>query len=273
VVCPSCGSLVGVRDDKCYTCGRAHPGLWGFGPMLRSLGVDFPFAQIVIGVCATLWVVTLLVSGGQISGAGLSMLSPSSSVLLLFGASGALPVFAAGRWWTVLSAGWLHAGLLHIGMNMYWVWQMGPAITELFGPARTVIIYIVGGVTGFALSSFAGAYLPDLPFLRAAGLTVGASAPVFGLIGALYHYGRTMSSSVKQVAVSIIIQAAIFGFLVPGIDNYAHLGGFAGGYLMSSLLNPMTHERGDHMLIAVGLLAATALSIVVSVVTGFSLLR
>ena len=62
-------------------------------------------------------------------------------------------------------------------MNMYWVWQMGPAITELFGPSRTVIIYTAGGVAGFALSSIAGAYFPSLPFLRGAGLTVGASAP------------------------------------------------------------------------------------------------
>jgi rhomboid protease GluP len=203
----------------------------------------------------------------------LSILSPSSNILIVFGASGALPVFAAGRWWTVLSAGWLHAGLLHIAMNMYWVWQMGPAIVELFGPARTVIIYVVGGITGFALSSFAGAYLPDLPFLRAAGLTLGASAPVFGLIGAMYHYGRTMSSSVKQVATSIMLQAIIFGFLVPGIDNYAHLGGFAGGYLMSSFLDPMTRERGDHMIVAVALLAASALSIAASIVTGLSLFR
>ena len=63
VVCPSCGSLVGVRDDKCYLCGRANPGLWGFGPTLRHIGADFGFSQIVIGVCVTLWAITLLVSG------------------------------------------------------------------------------------------------------------------------------------------------------------------------------------------------------------------
>jgi rhomboid protease GluP len=194
----------------------------------------------------------------------LSALSPSSTVLILFGASGAYPVFALGRWWTVLSAGWLHAGLLHIGMNMYWLWQMGPALTDLFGPARTVIIYTAGGVAGFTLSSVAGAYLPNLPFLRAAGLTVGASAPLFGMIGALYHYGRTGSSIARQMAVSIMIQALIFGLLVPGIDNYAHLGGFAGGYFTSAFLNPMTRERGDHMIVAVACLAATALSIAAS---------
>jgi rhomboid protease GluP len=274
VVCPSCGSLVGVRDDKCYSCGRANPGLWGFGPALRQLGADFRFAPLVVGVCITLWAVTLLVSGGGIGTGGLlSALSPSTAVLLIFGASGAYPVFGLGRWWTVLSAGWLHAGLLHVAMNMYWVWQMGPAITELFGPARTVIIYTAGGVAGFTLSSVAGAFFPNLPFLHTAGLTVGASAPVFGLIGALYHYGRTGSSAVKQMAVYIMVQAAVFGLLVPGIDNYAHLGGFAGGYLTSALLNPMTRERGDHILVAGGCLGLTVLAIALSILTGLPFYR
>jgi len=275
VVCPSCGSLVGVRDDKCYMCGRANPGLWGFGPAVRRIGTEFGFAQFVVTVCVILWAVTLLMSGGGLGGGGnlLSALSPTNQVLFVFGASGAVPVFAAGRWWTVLSAGWLHAGLLHVAMNMYWVWQMGPGITELFGPSRTVIIYTIGGVAGFTLSSVAGAYFPSLPFLGTAGFTVGASAPVFGLIGALYHYGRTTSSVVKQMAVSIMLQALVFGLLVRGIDNYAHIGGFIGGYLMSSLFKPMTRERGDHMIIAIGCLAASAIAIVVSILTGLKYLQ
>ncbi len=279
VVCPSCGSLVGVRDDKCYSCGRSNPGLWGFGPALRKLGADFGFAQLVIGACVTLWLLMLLLSfvagGGIDNGNMLAALSPDPRVLFIFGESGAVPVFAARRWWTLLSAGWLHAGLLHIGMNMYWVYMMGPAITDLFGPARTVIIYTVGGVAGFLLSSIAGALLGGvpIPLLHGASFTVGASAPVFGLIGALYHYGRMGSSHIKQQAMSIVVQAALFGLLMPGIDNYAHAGGFAGGYLASALLNPMSRERGDHMLIALGCLIASALSIVMSVLTGFGFFR
>ena len=276
MVCPSCGSLVGVRDDKCYSCGRSNPGLWGFGPALRSIGADFSFSNVVIGACATLYVITLLMSGSGIRMDGImSMLAPSTPVLFLFGASGAIPVFSFGRWWTVLSAGWLHASLLHIFLNMYWVRQMGPAMTDILGPARTVIIYTAGGVAGFALSSFAGAFFPPIPFLLGAGFTVGASAPVFGLIGALYHYGRTSSSLAKQMAQSIVIQAVIFGVVMgnSGIDNFAHLGGFAGGYFTSAFLNPMTRERGDHTIIALVCLAATVLSIAASILTGLSVFR
>jgi rhomboid protease GluP len=275
VVCPSCGSLVGVNDDRCYSCGRSNPGLWGFGPALRNLGVNVGFSQLVIGACVTLWVVMLLLSGGDMmSGGIMSALAPSRLISIVFGASGALPVFGLHRWWTVLSAGWLHAGLLHIGFNMYWVYMMGPAIEELFGPARTIIIYTVGGVTGFLLSSFAGEFLNfPIPFLHTAGLTVGASAPVFGLIGALYHYGRTASSSIKQQAMSIILQAVVFGLLMPGIDNYAHAGGFLGGYLTSAWLNPLTKERGDHMVIAVLCLVATVAAIIASILHGLVLMR
>jgi rhomboid protease GluP len=244
--------------------------------MLRQVGADVGFAPLVVGTCVTLWVVNLLMSGSSIRvGNLMSALSPSTEILFLFGASGAIPVFSFGRWWTVLSAGWLHAGLLHVAMNMYWVWQMGPVMTDMLGPARTVIIYTVGGITGFVLSSFAGQFLPAIPFLHGAGFTVGASAPVFGLIGALYHYGRTSSSVAKQQAQFIIIQAVLFGVIMgnSGIDNYAHLGGFAGGYFTSAFLNPLTRERGDHVIIAVGCLIASALSIIVSILTGLSLFR
>src|ERR671935_1970587 len=91
VVCPSCGSLVGVRDDKCYTCGRSNPGLWGFAPMLRQLGTDLGFVPLVIGASTTLYVLTLLVSGARmavVGAGGFSFLSPSQEALRLFGMSG-----------------------------------------------------------------------------------------------------------------------------------------------------------------------------------------
>jgi rhomboid protease GluP len=242
--------------------------------MVRRFGNEFGFRELVVSACVTLWAATLLVSGSGIQTDGiLSALSPSTRVLAQFGASGAALVFIEHRWWTVLSAGWLHVGLLHVAMNMFWLWQMGPAIVELFGPSRTMIIYTVGGIAGFTLSSIAGAFFPSLPFLQTTGVTVGASAPVFGLIGALYHYGRKGSSIIRQTAVSIIVQAVLFGLVFRGIDNYAHLGGFAGGYLMSAFLNPLTRERGNHAIVALICLAATVLAIVASLLAPMQVLR
>ena len=275
-MCPSCGSLVGVSDDRCYTCGRANPGLWGFGPLLRRLGADLGFVPLVMGASSAIYLVMLIASGTGIRMDGMmSIMAPSTSVLFLFGASGAVPVFGFGRWWTVLSAGWLHSGLLHILFNMLWVRQLGPATADVIGPARTVIVYTVAGVAGFLLSSIAGMVMGNTPifFLRGAGFTVGASAPIFGLLGALVHYGRTGSSLMKQQAMGYAVTLFVFGLIMPGVDNYAHAGGFAGGYLTSAFFNPMTRERGDHLVVAIVCLVATFAAIAVSILHGLALFR
>ncbi len=275
VVCVSCGYLVGVNDDRCYNCGRRNPGLWGFATAVRRLGSDLGFVPFVIGLSVVMFGLTLVASRGNIIGSGMfSLLSPNTNSLLLFGASGAVPVFYLDRWWTVLSAGWLHGGLLHIFFNMYWVRQLGPAVSDLYGPGRMAIIYTVGSIVGFALSSFAGAYFGFMPLqiLQGAQLTVGASASVFGLLGALVYYGRrTGSSAVYKQALMYAGIMFIFGLIMPRIDNYAHAGGFLGGYVVGRLLDPLTPERVNHMVVALVCLALSVLSIIVSVVHGLML--
>ena len=269
VICSSCGVLVGVNDDKCYNCGRRSPGLWGFAPLLRSLGRDLGFVPFIIGTCVIVYVLTLIASKGMLSqGGALSFLGPDPRALLLFGESGAVPIFIYHRWWTVLSASWLHAGLLHILFNMMAVRQLAPPTAEFYGPGRTVIIYTAGSIAGFALSSCAALFLPALPFLHGSSYTVGASASICGLIGSLLYYGhRTGSAIVRSEATRFIIMIGVYGLIMPGIDNYAHAGGIGGGYLVAMLMDPMKPERGDHILVALICLALSIGSIAVSVFT------
>jgi rhomboid protease GluP len=275
VVCTSCGSLVGVRDEKCLNCGRRNPGLWGFAPLLRSLGNDLGFVQLVIWGCGALYILELLLSGKEISviGGGLfSILAPNLQSVILLGASGAAPVFGYGRWWTILSASWLHGSLLHVGFNMMWVRDLGPVVADVYGAGRMVIIYTLAGACGFLLSSFAGAYIPPLPLLRGANITLGASASIFGFLGALVYYGRrTGSHLVRGQALRYAAILGVFGLIMPGVDNFAHAGGFAGGYLTALLLDPLKPERIDHIVMALICLAATALAIAASVITGMNL--
>jgi rhomboid protease GluP len=272
VVCASCGYLVGVKDDRCYHCGRRNPGLWGFAPAVRKLGHDMGFVPFVTGTCIVVYLLTLLATGPAALGGGslFSLLGPNIRVLREFGASGAIPVFLEGRWWTVLSAAWLHGGLLHIGFNLLWIRQLAPAVGELYGPGRMVIIYTAGAILGFAMSSAAGWYLTfmPIPVLMGAPYTVGASAPIFGLLGALVHYGRRGgSSAVRAQAVSWALTMFVFGLIMPGVDNYAHAGGFLGGWIASRLLDPLKPERINHLVAALGCLALSILSIVASVLT------
>jgi rhomboid protease GluP len=280
VVCASCGSLVGVNDDKCYSCGRRNPGLWGFGPMLRAFGNDLGFVSLVVYGCSVTYVISLLLTvwlGGNIMGDGnpLTMLSPHPVVQIVLGASGSIPIFEYGRWWTVLSASWLHGGVLHILFNMLWVRQLGPATADIYGPGRMIIIYTIAGVFGFILTSVAGHYLfwIPIPFLRGAGVTVGASASIFGLLGSLVYYGRRGGSSmIRAEAMGYATTLFVMGFILPGVDNYAHAGGFIGGYAVSMWLDPLKPERMDHLVGAALCLILTAIAIVVSIVTALPML-
>ena len=277
IMCPSCGQLVGVNDAQCYHCGRRNPGLWGFAPLLRSIGLDVGFAPLILWACGALYIASLAIDLEGVGMNGLfNLISPSGRSLYKLGASGAVPVFGYGRWWTVLSAAWLHGSLLHIVFNMMWVRDLVPAITHLYGSARTVILYTIASILGFAASSAAGAYLTFMPrVLRGGvGITVGASAPVFGLIGALVYYGRRSGSRlISEQAKSMAMGGIVFGFLMPGIDNWAHIGGFAGGYLAGRFLDPMLPERGNHVVAAIVCLVLSAASVAASVLLGLPAVR
>jgi rhomboid protease GluP len=190
---------------------------------------------------------------------------------MILGASGAVPVFQYGWWWTVLTAGWLHGGILHIFFNVLWIRQLGPEIASLYGAGRMVIIYTIAGIAGFALSSVMG--LLPIPFFGAP-LTVGASASIFGFLGALVHYGRrTGHSHARQMGLQYALFMGIMGFVFSGVDNAAHLGGFTGGYLASLILDPVKKERVDHVLMAIGCLVLTLIAIVATVLHALPYIR
>jgi rhomboid protease GluP len=242
--------------------------------MLRRFGNDLGFVTLVVYGCSVLYALMLIATvalGGSVVSPGnvMNFLAPDTAVTRAFGASGAIPVFGNGMWWTVLSAGWLHGSALHILFNMLWVRQLGPATADVYGAGRMVIIYTVSSVVGFFLSSTAGLLLGGIavPFLRGAYFTLGASAPIFGLLGALVYYGRRGGSSMigaqaKQYAIVLFL----FGLFMGGIDNYAHAGGFLGGYMTAIWLDPLKRERMDHLVIAAGCLGATALAILASLI-------
>ena len=266
VLCTSCGVLVGVNDPACYNCGRRNPGLWGFAPAFRALGLDLGFVNIVTGATITLYVLSLVLSrqGTQIG------LSPNQFALRILGASGFAPVFGDGWWWTVLTAGWLHGGPLHILFNVLWIRQLGPEIANLYGAGRMILIYTIAGVIGFTLSTLM--FLLQIPFFGAY-VTVGASASIFGFLGALVHYGRrTGSSHVGHAGLQYALILGIMGFVISGVDNAAHLGGFIGGYLASLILDPLRPERIDHIIAAVVCLLITLAALIITVVRAMAAL-
>lgn len=238
--------------------------MWGFAPALTRLGRDMGFVPLVLTSCIALYAASLLIDPPR-GGGIFDLLSPTGTGLFYFGSSGRLPVLSAGRWWTLLTASWLHGNAIHILLNMMAVRNVAPIVAEFYGASRMIIIYVLSGVVGFAASTWGGTYLAVVPFLQGGLYTVGASASIAGLIGAVFFYGhRTGSTGIAQQAKMWIMMFLVIGFVIRGIDNWAHLGGLAGGYLMAKFLDPLHPERLDHFLIAVGLLVLSAVAIVVS---------
>jgi len=242
--------------------------MWGFTGPLALLRSEDGFVYFVIGTCAIIYALTLLIDPAGIRFDGVfGFLSPGPAAIR-FGMAGSDFVYGMGWWWTLLSAGWLHGSLLHLAFNMMAIRNLGPGMVQLYGTSRTILVYVLSCVAGFFLSSTIGHLLPglDWPF-GGADRTLGASASIFGFFGAILYYGRRGGSSlIRDQAVQWIVGSLVFGFLMPGIDNWAHLGGLGGGYLAAVWLDPLKPERGDHAVAAVVALALSLGSILVSLV-------
>jgi rhomboid protease GluP len=239
ILCPSCGRLTNADAAECLICGRRNPGMWGFTGVFRSLVGKRSFTDVVTIACIALYIASLLADPlGALRPRGLfDIFSPTDQALLTLGATGALPA-RAGRWWTLLTAIYLHGSLLHILFNVIWIRQLGPAVEELYGRARLVIIFTVAGVVGFVLSNFMG-----VPF------TVGASGSIFGLLGAMVAYGRRRGGSFGALVLRQYGQWALILFLMGifmggVVNNIAHAGGFIGG-LAAGLIFSFAERRAE----------------------------
>lgn len=251
--------------DRCFYCGAPRPGLWGWGHLLGRLGADLDVARIVIAVCVVAYVASLgLEPGATFRGRGLfNLLAPANRALIALGMTGAIP-WEAGYWWTLLTAIYLHGSLLHIVFNLLWIRQLGPAVEEFYGRPRTFLIFTTSGAAGFALSNALGI-----------AFTVGASGAVFGLLGAMVHFGRSRGG-VYGVAIfrqywQWALVLFVMGFLMPGVNNAGHAGGFIGGYLAALLLGHASTrpERPWHVLAAVAVAALTLAAFALALYTAF----
>jgi len=255
ILCPNCRKLISIDEPLCPYCGISRPGSWWKTTVMNLLSLDaHNIIRAIIIINAIFFVISVLLSSSGISTSAnpLRFLAPSNNILLVMGATGTIPVERLHRWWTLVSAGYLHGGILHLFFNMTALSQVGPLVLQEFGLYRTVILYTLGGVSGFLVS-----YLAGIPF------TIGASASLCALIGALLYYGKSRGgifgqSLFKQLS-GWVIGIGLFGLLVPGINNWGHGGGLAGGIVLGFLLgySEKTRETYFHKLLAAICMLAT----------------
>ncbi len=231
LLCPRCGRLIGSEESSCSWCGASRPATWLAGAWSKSLRDGDWLIKTIIVVNVAFYILSILLSAH-----GGGMLSPDGTGLLLLGETGAIPVSQLGRPWTLLTANYLHGGILHIFFNMMAFHQIAPMVNREYGTSRMFAIYTLGGVFGFWVSCMAG-----IPF------TIGASAAVCALIGSLLYYGKSRGGSygtaVYREVSGWVVGLFLFGFIVPGIDNWAHGGGIIGGIVLGMLMKYEERKR------------------------------
>ena len=259
MICPECGKLIGVGEEKCPFCGAWRPGLYGWTPVIQRLfGGRLDLIAIIVTACVALYVASLVLQPEAIFHmSGLfSFLSPGERALYQLGMTGGA-AWREGWWWTVLTAIYLHGSILHIFFNVMWIRNLGPAVTEVYGPARAFVLFSLAGAAGFLISNS----VTGSP-------SIGASGGIFGLLAALIVYGRKRGGSMmtSQLWQWAVVMFAM-GFFMGGVNNWAHAGGFAGGWTTAEAMrfSERRESRGVQIL-ALALLAMTAVGVVLSFV-------
>ncbi|MGA3371345.1 MAG: rhomboid family intramembrane serine protease [Terracidiphilus sp.] len=252
----------------------------GFNPPAQPVGrprswwAYAPATYVLVGInCMVFLVMTLR---------GVSVWSPTPEQLMYFGADHAGAVLQYGQWWRIVTAMFVHVGILHLATNMWCLWNLGLLAEPLMGSAGVLAVYILTGAAGNLLSTF---YNWVWPMRDAGGISfpvgAGASGAVFGIAGALIillksHRLPVPPLELHKLRRSVIYFAAInlvLGFTISlgvverhtgvRIDNSAHLGGFLCGLLFAAPMVPRIGSPRDLFLFRLRLAVVMVVGILV----------
>ncbi len=235
-MCPSCRALVSRSVSKCTECGTSLAAVRGpgFGRMLSNI---FPGAStatslllLVNGLFFLLLLMSSIQEASQPGGRGGGLMGFGTEVLRRHGAMQPPLVLQLGEWWRLISANFLHGGLIHFGFNSYVLLQLGPLVEETYGTDRFWISYLFSGISGYLLVLALGS-----PFRP----VIGASCAIVGMIGLLLAYGirrgGVAGGNIRTAMLQYAFYILIFS-LLPRISFLGHAGGFIGGFLIGFVL-------------------------------------
>ena len=266
LLCPNCRTLVSRSAAVCPTCGMKNPGsIWKDNIFTRGAGGEDGILRVILVVNIAMYVLSVAIDlrPTAFSSSPFNFLSPSNNSLLVLGSTGTIPLFQLHRWWSLISASYLHGSLLHIVFNMIALHQLGPLVIREYGTSRMIAIYTLSGIGGFILSALFGVRF-----------TIGASAAICGLIGALLYYGKSRGGAYGNAIYSQIggwaLGIFVFGFMVPGINNWGHAGGMLAGALAALILGyrDRSQEKIGHKFLSMACLVVTGIVLFWAVING-----
>jgi rhomboid protease GluP len=230
-LCPACGSLVGVTATRCHQCGTSLTfSLAAVTKKLSSVtGLTSPVSTVFLGLNFFLFAIQLMftIQAGEAGGFNILWHMNGISSYRL-GMNYGPAIFFGHQWWRLITAMFLHGGLIHIGFNMMALMQFGPALEELYGSPRFLFLYTITGAVGFFFSALRGHF------------SLGASGALLGIMGAILAITTKRGGAYMRDLRSRLISSLVFLFALGifggiGIDNWAHAGGLASGFALGKI--------------------------------------
>jgi rhomboid protease GluP len=236
-MCANCRAFITTNDRNCPYCGQA------VGP--RAIDVRQP-GSIVGGFIPHAHFTTVLIllvnTGLFIATMLLARSTGENAALWAFGAKFGPSIWQDHEWWRLVTAGFLHGGWIHILMNSWVLYDLGAQVEQVYATPRFLVIYFAGTVGGFYLSARMNS-----------GLSIGSSAGITGLIGAMIAFGivnrSTVGRAIRDFYVRWVVYILALGLIGSlGIDNWAHIGGlvsgFAVGYMAGTPIRASRAQEG-----------------------------
>jgi membrane associated rhomboid family serine protease len=257
-MCRHCRELVDRSLTTCPACGASMRDVprGGIGRLFAAVLPQFSsLTTILITANVFILAIQLMTWDKEPPHGFFSILSPVWQAQFVFGAKWPGTILQLHQYWRVVTAGFLHGGIIHLALNCYALSILGPLIEEAFGWRKFLLIYLVSDIGSFAVSTL---FSPR-------SSSVGASGAIFGLLGFGVIFARFRAGprgkAVSDQLMRWILPGVLMLFL-PGIDNAAHAGGFACGALLALVIDPgEPHSAGGRRVWAV--LTALSLAILI----------
>lgn len=259
-MCRTCGAIIGGGQQHCAMCGTAVSGS-AQANQQRTTGesetvrfaravLNRPYKFTIILLIVNVFVFTLM---WQTSGVPLSLTNPvPGAELVAFGAKLNFLIQTQHQWWRFVTPMFIHVNLLHLIVNMYSLWIVGPYVEKLYGSTKFVVFWVLTGIAGVVAS-----YLTVRPAMNVGPLTgfifksidtpsAGASGALFGLVGVLFVFGikfrKELPEGFKRAfgtgLLPMIVLNLFIGYVLRGfIDNAAHLGGLLSGAMLALVVD------------------------------------
>lgn len=266
-MCRGCGAIVGAGQERCTVCGSPtavqaptrEPRAVADRETIRFARavLNRPYKFTIILLAANIFVFMLMWQSSGLSSNVLSVFP--EPVLIVYGAK-LNSLVHAGQWWRFVTPMFIHVNLIHLLVNMYSLWIIGPYVEKLYGSAKFVVFWVLTGIAG-VVASYLTVIGPNSPFVSLGGFlfktrdiaSAGASGALFGLVGVLFVFGikfrHELPEGFKRAfgtgLLPMILLNLFIGYVGRGIiDNAAHLGGLAAGAALALVVD--YRRPGEH---------------------------